>query len=150
VTFHRFKPLVPNYWVSRPIFLVNNEEILMPSILVVAAPQPRQRLVNILREAGYLVVEADSEESALRIARSVSPKLILMAIIMPQGNGLEVAARLRRNSNGESPPIILLGSVTPIGIEEEPLASFVSGYLDLDVSSSDLLAAVRSQLNTEC
>lgn len=122
----------------------------MPSILVVAAAQPRQRLVNILREAGYSVAEADSEESVLRLAGTVSPKLILMAIVMPHGNGLEVAARLRQNCNDDLPPIILLGSVTPIGLEEEPLASFVSGYLDIDAPSSDLLAAVRLQISPEC
>jgi CheY-like chemotaxis protein len=118
----------------------------MSSILVVAAQEARQRFVNILREAGYEVAEADSEESALKIARSISPTLILMAIVMPQGNGLEVAARLRRNTTIESSPIILLGSVTPIGIEDEPLVSFVSGYLNMNVPASELLATVESQL----
>ncbi|HJP95469.1 MAG TPA: response regulator [Pyrinomonadaceae bacterium] len=119
----------------------------MSSILVVATAELRLRLVTVLRQAGYSVSEADSGESALTIALSAPPKLILMAIVMPDGNGLEVAARLRRNANGESPPpIILLGSVTPIGINEEPLASLVSGYLNSDVSRDDLLAAVRSRL----
>jgi hypothetical protein len=46
----------------------------------------------------------------------------------------------------ELPPIILLGSITPIGIDEEPLASLVNGYLDIQVSSDDLLATVRSHV----
>jgi len=118
----------------------------MPSVLVVAATESRRRLVEILSRAGYVVAEADSGESALKIVDSDSPDLILMAIVMPDTNGLEVAATLRRNLNSETPPIILLGSIPPIGINDEPLASLVSGYLNIDASSSELLAMVRSKL----
>lgn len=118
----------------------------MSPILVVACTESRSRLVSILREAGYVVAEADSGQSALITAHSVSPELILMAIVMPDINGLEVAAKLRQHLNSELPPIILLGSITPIGIDEEPLVSLVNGYLDIDASSDDLLATVRSHL----
>jgi CheY-like chemotaxis protein len=118
----------------------------MSPILVVAPRESRTRLVNILRQAGYAVAEADSGQSALKTAPSVSPELILMAIVMPDINGLEVAAKLRQHRNLELPPIILLGSITPIGIDEEPLASLVNGYLDIQVSSDDLLATVRSHV----
>ena len=118
----------------------------MTRILVVAPTETRRRLVNILRQAGYAVAEADSAQSALKTARSLSPELILMAIVMPESNGLEVAANLRQHLNFELPPILLLGTITPIGIDEEPLASLVSGYLNIDVSSDDLLAAVQSHV----
>lgn len=121
----------------------------MQPILIVAATESSRRLANILRKAGYSVAEANSGESALKTAGSVSPKLILMAIVMPDSNGLEVAARLRRNPDLESAPIILLGSVTPIGMNDEPLTSLVSGYLDINASSTDLLVAVRSHLAME-
>jgi CheY-like chemotaxis protein len=121
----------------------------MPCILVVAAAESRQRFVAILRQAGYLIAEADSEESALRIAVSSSPKLILIAIVIPDSNGLEVAAALRRNVNGEAPPIVLLGSVPPLGMNDEPLVSLVNGYLDIDASPHDVLAMVRSQLSNQ-
>ena len=123
------------------------EETLTSCILVVATGQLRHRLVTVLRQAGYSVAEANSGESALTIARSALPKLVLIAIVMPDGNGLELAAKLRRSANGESPPsIILLGSVTPVGMNEEPLVSLVSGYLNIDVSPNDLLVVVRSHL----
>lgn len=120
----------------------------MPSILVAADTESRRRLVDILFRAGYSVAEADSGESVLKTVGSVSPDLILMAIVMPDTNGLEVAAKLRRNHNSDSPPIVLLGSITPIGINDEPLASLISGYLDINVSPGDLLIMVRSKLAT--
>lgn len=118
----------------------------MSRILVVAPAQSRSRLVDILRQAGHAVAEADSGHSALKSARSVSPELILIAIVMPDITGLEVAARLRQHLKLELPPIVLLGSITPLGIDEEPLASLVNGYLDIDASSDDLLATVRSHV----
>jgi DNA-binding response OmpR family regulator len=121
----------------------------MSRILVVAATESRSHLVSVLRQAGYVVFEADSGESALSTARAVSPKLILMAIVLPDSNGLEVAARLRHALNSELPPIILLGSITPVGIDEEPLVSLVNGYLDIDASTDDLLATVQSHLTSD-
>lgn len=120
----------------------------MSSILVVAATESRRRLVDILFRAGYAVAEADSGEGVLRTVRSVLPDLILMAIVMPDTNGLEVAAKLRRNLNSDFPPVVLLGSITPVGINDEPLASLISGYLDINVSARDLLMMVRSKLAT--
>ena len=119
----------------------------MSPILVVAATESRSRLVSVLRQAGYVVFEADSGESALSTARAVSPKLILMAIVLPDINGLEVAAKLR-HLDSELPPVILLGSITPIGIDEEPLVSLVNGYLDIDAPTDDLLATVQSHLTS--
>jgi CheY-like chemotaxis protein len=121
----------------------------VPSILVVAAAETRARLVDVLTRAGYSVAEADSGESALNIAGSISPQLILMAIVMPDSNGMEVAATLRRSFNSQFPPIILLGSIPPIGINDEPLSSLISGYLDINAPSSELLAMVRSKLTTK-
>jgi CheY-like chemotaxis protein len=118
-------------------------------ILVVAPAVSRCRIVTILRQAGYFVAEADSSETALKLMNSVSPELILISIVMHDGNGLEIAARLRRNPSFHSSlPIILLGSVTPIGIHEEPLTSLVSGYLNIDVPPNDLLATICSHLTT--
>jgi len=124
----------------------------MLPILVVAPAASRDRLGNILRRAGYVVTEADCGDSAIRIARSVFPRLILMAIVMPEGNGLVTAAKLRRLPEFSSLPIILLGSVPPIGMNDEPLSSLVNGYLNIDVPASDLLATVNSQLsiNNHC
>lgn len=118
----------------------------MSPILVVAPAASRRRFVNILHHAGYSVSEADCGETALEIALTVTPGLILMAIVMPQSNGLETAAKLRRIPELRSLPIILLGSVTPIGLNDEPLVSLVNGYLDFDASAGELLNTVDSQL----
>ena len=119
----------------------------MRPILVVAGVRThRRRLAEVIAHAGYSVVEAETGQSALKLAQDNPPSLALVAIVMPDINGLEIAAQLHQSLGNESPPIILLGAIRPIGLEEEPLASLVCGYLNIDVSSSELLATVRSQL----
>jgi CheY-like chemotaxis protein len=145
-SLHEVLPVISNSNCAESLCPKGN---LMSPILVVASTESRFRLAGILRQAGYAVAEADSGQSALKTAHSVSPELILMAIVMPDSNGLEVAAKLRRHLSSELPPIILLGSITPIGLDEEPLVSLVNGYLDIGASSDDLLATVRSHITTD-
>ena len=122
---------------------------MRPILVAVNAQESRDRLVEILAHAGYSVTQADSAKRALEISCNSLPVLILMAIVMPDLNGLEIAAKLRQILKSDSPPIILLGSIPPIGLNEEPLMSLVNGYLNIDVSAKSLLAAVRSQLSSK-
>ena len=118
---------------------------MKPILVVVGGVQSRDRLVEVLLRAGYNVAQADSGKSALSIARSNPPGLIFIAIVMPDISGLEIAAKLREIL-ASTPPIILLGSIPPIGLHDEPLASLVDGYLNINVTSSELLATVESQI----
>ncbi|MGI8837646.1 MAG: response regulator [Pyrinomonadaceae bacterium] len=120
----------------------------MKSILIaISALDARRRFSDILSNAGYHVLAAESGESAIELAKSVNPDLVLMAIVMPTLDGLQTASRLRAVLSFPV-PIVLLGTVTPIGIDEKPLASLVNDYLNLDVSSEQLLACVAKHLGT--
>jgi CheY-like chemotaxis protein len=111
-------------------------------LIVISASDSRDRFSDILSQAGYQVVAAESGERALELATSVHPDLVLMAIVMPKLDGLQTASRLRALLGSKSGPIVLLGTVPPIAIDEQPLASLVDDYLNLDVGSDELLACV--------
>jgi CheY-like chemotaxis protein len=117
-----------------------------PILVAVGVAQSRRRLVEILIDAGYKVLEADSGERALSLAHTTPPKLILVSIVMPGITGLEFAAKLQQSLAARTPPMIVMGTIPPIGLNDEPLASLVNGYLNLDVSPVDLLTTVQSQL----
>jgi twitching motility two-component system response regulator PilH len=115
----------------------------MKSILIaISAPDVRRHFSDIVSQAGYHVITAESGESAIEIAAAVQLDLVLMAIVMPKLDGLQTASRLRALSNPKSVPIVLLGTVPPIGIDEKPLASLVDDYLNLDVGADELRACV--------
>jgi CheY-like chemotaxis protein len=122
--------------------------ILMRPILVVGAHQMRQRFGNVLSHKGYEVVEAESGEAAIDLVPSLSPEVVLMAILLPNLNGLETAARLRTLSQPQPMSIILLGSIPPVGLDLEPMASLIDGYLSADASSDELLECVSKCATT--
>lgn len=114
----------------------------MKSILMIVREDMRTRLAEIFSDAGYRAITADSTDDALHLAISTSPDLVLLAIVMPEMNGLQTAARMRSLPGSKDIPIVLLGALPPLGIEEEPLASLVDGYLGWDAPAEDLLACV--------
>ena len=61
-----------------------------------------------LKGAGYEVCSAASGAEALRQARSLGPALILLDLMLPEIDGLEVCKCLRRDPKTASIPIIML------------------------------------------
>lgn len=120
----------------------------MKSILIVINDSHlRDRFSEILSQAGYRVTAAESSEYAMELVTKVSPPdLVLMAIVLPNLDGLQTASRLRALLGSDSGPIVLLGTVPPIGIDEKPLASLVNDYLNIDVDSGELLACVTKHI----
>jgi two-component system chemotaxis response regulator CheY len=69
----------------------------MPSILVVDDEDQVRRLVReTLEQAGYLVMEARDGKEALQQHRLAPADLVIMDILMPDQDGLETIAALRR------------------------------------------------------
>ena len=66
------------------------------TILVVDDEErPRRITARMLRDEGYQVIEAESAAQALeRLADSGEVKLILADIVMPNGNGVELAEKV--------------------------------------------------------
>ena len=121
----------------------------MKQIMVVDDAAVWRRLsFNLLSEAGYRVIEADSGESAIELARSRSPlDLVIMDFGMPRLNGIDTAQRLRLISGYESVPIILLTAEEFPGDCDHPPAPFVDGYVDKKHVSGQLLDCVKLHLN---
>ncbi len=121
----------------------------MKKIMVVDdTPVWRQLSFNLLSEAGYRVIEADSGERAIELARSVpSLDLVIMDFAMPELNGIDTARALRSINGYESVPIILLTAEEFPGDCRHPPAPFVNGYVDKKHVSGRLLDCVKLHLN---
>lgn len=118
---------------------------MRPILIAASASQSRHCIADVLTRTGYEIVQADSGLAAVEVAPTLVPGLILMAIVMPELNGLQTAARLRTFVDLKHVPIILLGALPPLGIHDEPLASLVNGYLSVDASTDEVLACVSKQ-----
>ena len=106
--------------------------------------------VDILRARleshGYEILVAADGEEAVDIARRERPDLILLDIMMPKLDGLEVCRRLRADPGLPFMPIIL---VTAKGDTKDVVAGLEAGgdeYLAKPVDQAALLARVKSML----
>jgi two-component system phosphate regulon response regulator PhoB len=81
----------------------------MPKILVVDDEPDVLELVEFnLRHAGFEVVRAEDGQEALKQARLQVPDLILLDVMLPEVDGLEVCKLLRRDAATRAIPVIML------------------------------------------
>ena len=101
--------------------------------------------VNLTRE-GFAAVCAASGEEALKVARLEMPDLILLDLLLPGMDGLEVARRLKKDASTKEIPVIM---VTAKGEEADIVAGLEVGaedYITKPFSRKVLIARVRAVL----
>ena len=65
-------------------------------------------LSRMLRQNGYTVLEAEDAEKGLEIARTQSPELIFLDIVLPGMDGFAALRQLRRDPLTRDVPIIMI------------------------------------------
>jgi DNA-binding response OmpR family regulator len=81
----------------------------MAKVLVVDDEPDAVELVSFnLKAAGYEVVTAEDGAEAIRKARQHAPELILLDVMLPEVDGLEVCKLLRRDPATSGIPVIML------------------------------------------
>jgi DNA-binding NarL/FixJ family response regulator len=98
---------------------------------------------------GYNILTAANGEQALEIAREQHPDLILLDIVMPGLDGLEVCRRLKADQSASFTPIIMLTAKVDAGDIVAGLEAGGDEYLAKPVDPSALVARVRSMLRTK-
>lgn len=80
-----------------------------PRILIVDDEPDALELISFnLRSAGFDISTAEDGEQALKMARSLQPDLILLDVMLPEVDGLEVCKTVRRDPAIAGIPIIML------------------------------------------
>lgn len=81
----------------------------MAKILVVDDEPDALELVGFnLKQAGFEVITADDGAEALKKAREAVPDLILLDLMLPEMDGIEVCKVLRRDAATAAIPVIML------------------------------------------
>jgi adenylate cyclase len=118
-----------------------------PRILVVDDMPANVHILQLrLAAQGYEVLTATDGEQALATAREALPDLILLDVMMPKVDGLEVCRRLRADPSFPFTPIIM---VTAKADPKDVVAGLEAGgdeYLTKPVDQVALVARVKSML----
>lgn len=121
------------------------EEIVI--LIVDDVQQNLQLLTHILDKEGYQCSLASSGKEALEMLNMLTPDLILLDLMMPQMNGLEVCERVKSNPDNKEIPIIFLTA----SLEEKHLVkAFEVGandYVTKPFKKAELLARISTQLS---
>lgn len=118
----------------RKILVVDDEAVLVETI------------AYNLEQSGYQVITVADGTSAMEAARREAPDLIILDIMLPGIDGLEVCRQLRREDKTATTPIIML---TAKGDEIDKVVGLEVGaddYVTKPFGRRELLARVRALL----
>jgi len=118
-------------------------------ILVAEDNAVNQRVaVGLLEKAGHSVLVAENGRVALEILDTQTVDLILMDVQMPEMNGFETTAEIRRREwfSGQHIPVIAMTAHAMVGDKEQCLKAGMDRYVSKPVRELELLAAIEESL----
>ena len=117
-------------------------------ILVVEDNPLNLKLVrDVLQVAGYHVVEAQSGEEGLRIAKEDPPDLVLMDLQLPGIDGTETLRRLREGTLGPDVPVVAVTALAMAEDKERAARAGFDGYVEKPISVRALPGQIEAFLN---
>jgi PAS domain S-box-containing protein len=116
--------------------------------ILVVDDDPALRLIasRLFKQAGYVVAEAGTAAECLRLAREEKPDLILLDVILPDGNGVDVCRRIKTEAAPDA--FVILLSAVHIASESQALGldAGADGYIAWPISNQEMLARVQAML----
>ncbi len=116
-----------------------------PQVLLVD-DEPHQRVIYraMFEQRGYLVLEAEDGESAVRVAEDERPDLILMDVGLPWMDGWEVTRRLKATPRTSGIPVLAISA--QVGSEGELRAESAGcvGFLPKSLEPAAVVDAVAA------
>lgn len=117
-------------------------------VLVIDDDRASRALIRamLLGDLRYQVTESASGQEGLRMAKSVCPQIILLDIMMPDIDGLQVCQQLRSAPETAGSKIIMVTARKDDRMLQAGLASGADEYLTKPFTKADLLARIERVL----
>lgn len=117
------------------------------TILVVDDEQDLLDLIEYnLRQEGYDVIKAENGKDGIQMAKEHMPNLVLLDIMMPQMDGIEVCDRMREDPTLTHIPIIFLTARSDEKTEIEGLNKGADDFITKPISTSKLISRIKAVL----
>jgi len=105
-------------------------------------------LTWILKESGYDVVAAPGGEGLLGILEQERPNLLLLDIMMPKTDGLQLLERLKSDARFRDLPVLMISSMPPEEATVKALGLGAADFIPKPFRVRELLARVEAHLRT--
>ena len=121
----------------------------MKKLILIADDDAKHRklISAVLQAAGYDTLTATDGKSAIELARSDKPGLILMDAQMPVMDGLSAVKVLKEDHVTRAIPVIAITALAMDGDRERMLKAGFDGYLGKPLSIKELRSVVATHLD---
>jgi len=111
-------------------------------------PHAVEILTRMLGREGYACVSASGGAAGLRTLASQPVDVILLDVMMPEMDGLQVCERLQQDDALRQIPVILLTAKDDMETRSRGMQLGVSEYLTKPINKRELYARVAAQLHS--
>ncbi|MFH0901538.1 MAG: response regulator [Pseudomonadota bacterium] len=101
-----------------------------------------------LGDAGFLCLRARDGDEAMTLVRREAPDLLVLDVMMPRTDGLEVAKRLKSDVLASRIPVLMLTSLGSVDDRVRGLDAGADDYLPKPFDLRELHARVRALIRT--
>jgi CheY-like chemotaxis protein len=118
-------------------------------LVLVADDDAAMRLLAhaTLEQGGFSVELAEDGTQALAAFEKLTPDVVLLDVMMPGMDGLEVCARMRGDEKMREIPVILLTAKDDMETRAQGMALGVSEYLTKPINKRELFTRIEAQLH---
>lgn len=119
-------------------------DMTKPTILIVEdEPEVLRINARMLKRRGYDVITAGTAEESYRLLSSVTPDMLILDIMLPDGSGYDICENFRRTSDN---PVMFLTGKNEISDKVEGLGRGGDYYLTKPYSFDELIAVAERLL----
>jgi CheY-like chemotaxis protein len=116
-------------------------------ILIVEDNEKNRKLVrDVLQFKGYQILESETAEEGIRLAREQKPALVLMDFHLPGMNGIEAFKVLRADPQTSSIPIVAVTASAMTEDRQKIIAAGFDGLQTKPINVKEFLEAVAQIL----
>lgn len=117
-------------------------------ILIVDDDVETLRLVGLmLQRQGYQIMAANNGSQAISMAKSDTPDLIILDVMMPDMDGYQVTTELRKDPELADIPILMFTAKTQVDDKVAGYDAGVDDYLTKPVHPAELIAHLKALLS---
>ena len=122
------------------------EEAFRGQVLVVDDDRSVLTILSEILGKNHTVSTASSGAEALKLLETTAVDLVLLDIVMPEMDGLEVCAAIKANPNTVDLPIIFITGKDDEGAEEAALEAGAVDYISKPIKPRVVQSRVRLQI----
>lgn len=114
------------------------------TILIIDDDQVTTAVIEeYLVDFGLKVITAKTGDAGIKIMKKSNPELILLDIMMPGKNGIQILKEIKLTSGCSHIPVLILSSVNRTNIKVKGLELGADDYITKPVDKAELLARIQ-------